>query len=94
MLKSIRFWERLSLKSFRKQRLANIFLLSLKISVWLGLILPIYLQSPQNSDREIWDNRIKGYAEQPFENSQAPNTKSVVDLFKDNDFNDASIRYT
>ena len=71
MFKSIRFWERLSLKRFRKQRLASIFLLSLTISVWLGLILPIYPQNPQKSDRKIWENRIKSYAEQPVENDQA-----------------------
>ncbi len=87
MFKSIRFWEKLSLKRFRKQRLASIFLLSLTISVWLGLILPIYPQSPQKSDRELWENRIKGYAERHVENGQAPDTKSVVDLFKENEFN-------
>ena len=87
MLKSIRFWERLSLKRFRKQRLASIFLLSLTISVWLGSILPIYSQNPQRSDREIWENRIKGYAERHVENGQVPDTKSVVELFKENNFN-------
>ena len=86
MLKSIRFWEKLSLKRFRKQRLASIFLLSLTISVWLGLILPIYPQSPQQNEREVWENRIKGYAERHFENGQAPDTKSVVELFKENEF--------
>ncbi|MGK7896222.1 MAG: hypothetical protein AB4372_22060 [Xenococcus sp. (in: cyanobacteria)] len=51
--------------------MASIFLLSLTISVWVGAILPIYSQTPQKSDREIWANRIKGYAEQPVENNQA-----------------------
>ena len=86
MFHSIRFWERISLKRFRKQRLASIFLLSLTISVWVGSILPIYSQSPQKSDRETWENRIKDYAEQPVENDQAPDSKSVVDLFKESNF--------
>ncbi len=71
----------------RTERLASIFLLSLTISVWLGSILPIYSQNPQKSDRETWENRIKGYAERHVENDQAPDTKSVVDLFKENNFN-------
>ena len=49
--------------------------------------MPIYPQSPQQSDREIWENRIKGYAKRRFEDNLAPDTKSVVDLFKENDFN-------
>ena len=85
MLKSIRFWEKLSLKRFRKQRLASIFLLSLTISVWLGAILPIYPQNPQKSDREIIIQEIKDYANSHVQNDEEKQILLMLELYENND---------
>ncbi len=84
MLKFIQFWEKLSLKRFRKQRLASIFLLSLTISVWIGLILPIYPQSPQQTEREALIEDIKEFAEYHVNNDQGMDVSLVIDAYEDN----------
>ena len=85
MLKFIQFWERLSLKRSRKQRLASIFLLSLTISVWLGLVLPIYSQNSQPNEREALVQEIKDFANRHVKNDKVMDTSLVIKLYEKNE---------
>jgi len=86
VFKPLRFWEKFSVKHFRKQRLASIFALSLTISVWLGLILPIYSQTSQPNTREELIQDIKDFADRHVKNDKAMDTSLVLKLYQENQF--------
>ncbi|WP_052035241.1 NACHT domain-containing protein [Xenococcus sp. PCC 7305] len=62
------------------------FVLSLAISVWLGLASPIYSQNPQNSDREALIEDIKEFANRHVQNEKAMDTSLVIKLYETNAF--------
>ncbi|MEM9274179.1 MAG: NACHT domain-containing protein [Cyanobacteria bacterium P01_F01_bin.143] len=64
--------------------MASVFALSLTISVWLGLFLPIYSQTPQQSDREILIQEIKDFADRHVKNDKPLDTSLVIQLYQQN----------